>query len=305
MTEGSGSAPDAARAAAHSPEPRADTPPSPVDDSPTVSLAVPTGSAAAGDDAVGTWDAAGGGATGAAGGGERPAPSEWELDTVLGSTRSAAEPSDSRPGAVLGQAGTDGSPLLGRARVLLDRVRPDRDPVDRQLGAVVGSSPRQDPAGPVPTRAPSSLPCSGRRRLAEAGAAAGVVVVGLALVGATLAFGRPESAAPGPGLPAPVESVAGADPVGPSTVSQPDRGSTATSSAPTRIPSRPAPPVYEPTASAVTTPSAPPTTTVSAPVRPTTPRPTTPSPTPTPTPSPTTTPTPTPEPTTDPPGPAP
>lgn len=44
-----------------------------------------------------------------------------------------------------------------------------------------------------------------RRRYAELGAAAGVVVVSLALVGATVSLGRTDRSPAGPGLPAPSE----------------------------------------------------------------------------------------------------
>jgi hypothetical protein len=230
--------------------------------------------------------------------------------------RDTVEPSDSRLGAVLGRAGTGGAPLLRRVRALLSRNR-DSEPTDRRLGAILGAvlgAPRTDrrtdpaePAEPADDRRTGPLvgplPPAGRRRLAELGAAAGVVAVALALVGATLTFGRPATTPPGPGLPAPAEeSVITTDPTGRSTAPRPGPGSTAGSTV-ARVPGRPAPTVYVPPASGAATPSAVPTTRVSAPVLTPTPRPTTPPPTPSPTPAPTPSPAPSPTPTdTGPPG---
>jgi len=202
----------------------------------------------------------------------------------------AAEPSDSRLGAILGRAGTGSSPLLDRLRALRDRVRRDSgDATDRRLGPLLGA-PRHNPGEPAQDRRPGAalgVPSVGRRRLAELGAAVGVVLVALVLVGVTLTVGRSDTAPPGPGLPVPAEElVQTTSSTGPSSVPKPGPGSTASFSPVARIPGRPAQTVPVPIASGATTPAAPPTTRVSVPVPPPTPRPTTASPSPSPTPSP-------------------
>ena len=133
----------------------------------------------------------------------------------------------------------------------------------------------------------------GRRRVAEVGAVAGVAIVVLALVGATVAL-RPTSAPPttpeGPGLPVPVEVLT------PASTSAAPTG-TASSSPVIVVPGPTGRTPYEPlptrrrlpTVSGSPTSPAPSTSRASAPV--TTPPPATKPPTPSPTPSPSPSPT--------------
>lgn len=149
----------------------------------------------------------------------------------------------------------------------------------RRLLPTSGALSRLVPAGP-----------GGRRRVAEVGAIAGVAVVVLAFVGATVAL-RPASAPTpgpdGPGLPAPAEVVGTepgtATPSGTSTVVVPGRPDpTSTSPWPDRTGSPSASPTGTPTSPAPGTTRAPaPGATSTVPVPPTV----TVSPTPSPTPS--------------------
>lgn len=169
----------------------------------------------------------------------------------------------------------------------------------RRSGGGSGSAGRDDRLG----RVLGDATVARRRRIAELSAVAGVLVVVVAFVGATVAMRRSDTASPdGPGLPAPSEVAA---PLTDSPMPSPSLDPEATGagrSAPGR-PGRSGPSLpMPPTSGGVTVTPAPGTTRVSAPA----PSVTTPAPPPvttTPPPSPpeTTTPAPTETPTTEPP----